>query len=341
MGFFRLSLVLGLSLLWIACDRPAGGDRANVTIQTPTRANLASKIEAFATLPSNKRICFAVNVTGSGISSSSVDCGPTQGIVSGFVADGEAITLSLEKGSGRTFELFTYLAEPGATCPEWNSGFNSAKDNFKKTFSSGKTSNVTIQDLEQDVVINLDFPGETSSVAAVIGGSCNIPVRGAPSLKGLLYNSGELVDVKNPDTILSISLAYITSFFELVLGQYDSTGIGFATSTSGMNIGGGLQAAPYLRSFTIKPDSREIYALDESGQIQKINSTTGLPESSFTCPFKNSTCTVPAWVQSISAGYDDSLFALDHAGQLYSVTASGLETLSVTVLPSVTQVSYY
>jgi hypothetical protein len=376
-----ISLYCFSVILNTGCSRPnINGKTSVISIMTPKRSEIVSKVKTFSqALPDNKVYCFAITVKGTGIEEvkSSADlCQASLGLSSGFVQESESLTLDVPKGSDRSFELFLYLAEPGTVCPVLNDSFFSNIVAYSKTYQVGKTSSVNLTQDNESVEIELDFKGLAQNLMVDSGlSSCSVvtvisPVPSpiveqplpspietppvvvepspvisplpppAPKLWAMLYSDGSIVEAGLD--VSTLNKSWIESFFTLLADVFDLAhieAIGAAhNTTQDLMTSGGIVVPPYLHSFSTDPVTGDLFALGEGGDIYKIDKSNG-SITSFTCPF--SSCQLPQWVQSISVGRDGNIFALDHAGQIYHLEATGLALLTDAVSPSVVQVLYY
>jgi hypothetical protein len=79
------------------------------------------------------------------------------------------LTLEVPKGTGREFELFLYLAEPGTICPAFNSSYLSISQAYLRTYKVGKAVGVDLTQDNESVSINLDFRGISQNLLADLG----------------------------------------------------------------------------------------------------------------------------------------------------------------------------
>jgi hypothetical protein len=341
----KKGMYIVIMVLAAACSRESGsgsgGKEVMVSIRVPARDQLSQTLSAQSvSLPTDKRVCYGIHVSGKDIPVGlpETSCHGNFSQTAGFVAEGETITLSVSKGSARIFELYVYLTDLGSTCPSWNAVFESNQQNYDKVMLSGTSGQVNLVNDEEYVSLSLNYPGIDNSLGTLSGNSACISTPPPAVLHATLGSDGSLVNIKtNPDVALAFAKPFWEWFFELVIGTFTATDVAGVTASSLITYSD-VETQPYLRSFSRKPDEDEIYALDESGLIYQIL-PGGTVNTTYTCPF--SRCTVPLWVQSISPGRMNKLYALDHSGVIYEVTASDLVPVGITVLPSVTQVSYY
>lgn len=293
-------------------------------------------------LPANKKACFGVHVSGSGIAPSSYGgaCGPAVGIVSGFVPENSELTIMVPKGSNRKFELLVYLAETSASCPSIEAAISDSSSPTK-TYSSGVVDNVDVNKDQQDLAITLNFPGESQSLA--VSGYAQPASCSSGQLRASLLSNGDWIDSTN--TVLALSSETNMSGWVTAIGDF--FGIGVASSGSTMLAGSANQVAlpENVRSFSRKPDTGVLYGLLENGRIVQI--TISGATSTFTeltaanCPFAAADCMIPEWMQSMSVGFDKNMFALDHGGSIYKIENTGPVATGVSVEPYVNQVSFY
>ncbi len=325
--------VAGLS----ACQRASNSEASStsVTILAPGNLDIVG-VQSLA-MPADRKICYGVNVVAADIPiEQSGSCHPPLHLKAGFVESGQALFLAVPTGTNRTFELYAHIISKSSECPSWDATFQDAQDNFFQTYLIGKTVGVNLSSAEQTVNIEYEFPGDGASLASQSAGACGT----APKLHALIYSDGQIAKVSSAvETPLDISYAYIEYFYELILGGLSSSSVQTVTSSQQLNLGNDVQLPEFLRSPTRKPENEnQIFAIDLGGSVYQLNAQ-GSIEPGFVCPFE--TCELPPWVQSISAGRGQSLFALDHAGQIYRVRKSELVQLGVTVNEAVTQILFY
>src|SRR5690606_27352661 len=120
MGRWRISLFIAASIFSLGCQRQAS-QTSTITIRVPKAANMSRKsggVGSMAALPSDRKSCYAVSVTGPGITMSpSHICAPPTGLRAGFVEPGAMIEMQVPKGKDRKIELFAFLQSPGQDLP--------------------------------------------------------------------------------------------------------------------------------------------------------------------------------------------------------------------------------
>ncbi len=176
----RLSLLICCASLF-ACSRAGiDGSSSSLVIQTPTRQQLSkSGLQAFAALPTDRRICYGVSIKGVGIEGfSGSTCAPATGTVAGFVEEGSALEVFVAKGEGRTIELYAYLLPAGSTaaCPAFSQ--NMKGENLRSTYLVGSKTGVSLVNDNETIEILLNFPGLSNHVASQL----NVPATCTPGL---------------------------------------------------------------------------------------------------------------------------------------------------------------
>jgi hypothetical protein len=174
-------LTLGLILGFIgsACTRAGqSGSDSTLIIQTPTRDQLSkSGVQAFAALPTDRRLCYGVSISGPGITGfAGSQCSPSTGTVSGFVEAGQPLEIFVTRGENRTIELYMYAMPVGSTtaCPSL--GANMQGEGLKSTYLVGTKTGVSLLNDVETVELTLSFPGLNTSVASQL----NVPASCTP-----------------------------------------------------------------------------------------------------------------------------------------------------------------
>jgi hypothetical protein len=337
-----------LAMTTIACERSTS-DVSSVKFKTPNRYEIMNQkgLTSFAT-PSTGKLCYGISVTGPGLPVSSF-CGEQTGSVAGFVAEGQELSIDLPKGSDRKFSLYAYFVDQSEQCPDWGAPASDLSQ-WGSIYSAGSVAGVNLVNDTETVTIDYNLAtssvGDQSSLTQCKGSS----YPGGGQLYSMLLSNGDVIasnlekfanDHSNP-TWESLSMVisgnqnlwvYLTNAFEYFF-ESDSGAVGSSTTTYGA-----VNLPAYIRSLTQKPDSLGRYfGLLEDGKVVEVDEQTGVASVPSACPF--STCQVPVWIQSISAGKGTKLYGLDHAGNLYEITSTGLVDI-VTLSPAVVQVSFY
>lgn len=333
---YSLGLCFLVCFISVGCTRPDAELKSKISISIPKSEG---PISQGATIPADKKACYGVKVSGPGISPMPQTCGADLGIYGGFVEEGGVLSLDVPKGDSRTFDLVIYLAGAGEPCPAWTQSFGAYTGQLKSTYLAGRTEGVSLKNADETVAIALNFPGVGSDLATAQGlvGCIN-------RLKGRIFSNGDVLD--SAGNLLAGSSPVNEYFFWSPMS--DIYGIGFITSGGLLNLGSGapLEIPPFVYSVTRKPDNGVMYGLIGDGQIVSLSPSGSVALvnelSGANCPFAVDNCHVPAWMQSISAGFGSELFSLDQGGNIYQLGFGGTVTSTGDqVEPSVTHVSYY
>ncbi|MCB0419810.1 MAG: hypothetical protein KDD61_02380 [Bdellovibrionales bacterium] len=122
------------------------------------------KIQSLSSFPTDKKVCYGVNVNGPGISEFQANgCSPKLSVYTGFIeASSGEITLNVPSGENRNLELFAYLAEISEACPLWQNSEQVKQMDYSKVFKTGSTTGILIGSEEQIVEVTSVFPGEAN-----------------------------------------------------------------------------------------------------------------------------------------------------------------------------------
>ncbi|MGE3758298.1 MAG: hypothetical protein AB7H97_11110 [Pseudobdellovibrionaceae bacterium] len=324
-----------------ACERASDNSKkeSKIEIQFPKIHRKAG------TLSSDKRICYGIEINQTKIAKSTeTTCAPALGQTIGFIEEGKSTEISLDKASDYQFNLYAYVIDSTESCPAgWGAEFNTTGNNFGRLYKIASTTKSLVNDTETIDLQISSWSIRDSVLAKNSLKACNH--LDGPDLIARLYSNG---DIRNKNGSLfkvgeDLSAPNITSLSKIDVGQNENTGISY-TYEGGRLSDSTISAPPYVRSITRKPDSKDYFGLIEDGTIVEVLVQTGavVPLTETTCPFSYTSCKVPVWIQSISAGLGTQLFALDHSGQIYMQENNGnLTAVSTTVEPSVDQVVYY
>lgn len=154
----------------MACDRSSNGSTAQLTLRIPDSKHLLQKANsATSLLPSNRKACFAVNVTGPGITMGEDNvCSFTSGIVSGFAESNSTIQLTVPKGANRKVEVFLYLSENTEdACPKASAALVASQ--IRNVFLVGTANGVDTMNDQTQVEITVQFPGTNNHLAQTLG----------------------------------------------------------------------------------------------------------------------------------------------------------------------------
>lgn len=174
---FALALVtLGL----VACNRNGASSLSNISIRAPVRM--------LASIPSGSTACYAINVTGSGITANSPSsCAITAGMATDFLPLNQDGTvqgnLSLPKGLSVKIDLYAFLTS-ASTCPTWSAAMASSK-NLTGIYYLGSDTESTANDTT-DSTITINYTGQ--SVWSLAGTKCSTAT--APNSNPSGFNIG-------------------------------------------------------------------------------------------------------------------------------------------------------
>ncbi len=116
-------------------------------------------------MPADRKACYGVNITGPGINANSNSCGPTSGILAGFVEPGANIEVSLPRGTDRKIELYAFLQQVGQNNPCPGLGGNLPASQLINTYLIGSANNVDAVGDVTVVEITATLPGTTHHLA--------------------------------------------------------------------------------------------------------------------------------------------------------------------------------
>ncbi len=123
-------------------------------------------VGSMAALPSDRKACYAVSVTGPGITMSpSHICAPPTGLRAGFVEPGAMIEMQVPKGKDRKIELFAFLQSPGQDlpCPVFAAIIPPSQ--LTSIYKIGSAFPVDTSNDVTVVEITADFPGLSNHLA--------------------------------------------------------------------------------------------------------------------------------------------------------------------------------
>ena len=176
------SLVAILFLSLTSCSLEEGSGPASFTLKMPENFNKSSKVGA---LGANS--CFAVSITGEGMPEVVTDhCDPNFGLFVGLVGAGQEVTLEVEKGEGRTIDLFYVNSATG--CSEMDPKLGLGKVfGSDKVYRIGHLENVDINQADQKVYLPIEYPSVNNSIAAVESTPHSCFKYGAPAVPTNLH----------------------------------------------------------------------------------------------------------------------------------------------------------
>ncbi|MCB0420238.1 MAG: hypothetical protein KDD61_04540 [Bdellovibrionales bacterium] len=332
--FFR-PLLFGitsiLSLFLVHCTRDKG-DQTRFAIVVE-KSEVQKKISALEATwpPTDRKVCYAVNVTAPDLPATNSGCGPAEGVKSPFVESGSTIEMLVKLGSARKIEVFAYVAPTlNSPCPAWTFSCDSLK--YCNMYKVAEKTDVEMSSAVTEVTLTAVFPGWDQSATQIAGQQqvCN------GKINAMLFSNGDIKDGSGLTLTSDLSDPTNESFF----GK-DVFDQGIMTSYSLLKDSLIFSVPPQVRSLTKSPETGEYYGLIGAGELVKVDPATGQYESlAANCPFAS--CSLPAWFQSISVGMENQIYGLDHGGAIYKVTgSSSIESLPATVPKNVTQVSYH
>lgn len=295
-------------------------------------SNLGPIAQSF---PTTGTLCWGANVTAPDIvgqDPTTPTCGPRLGAFTGFTSGSTTLSLDVPKGTGRTVTLYLYHSTT-STCPNWTANLANRGAIYDRVYKVGEVTGVNMSTDNTSVTIAAAYPGDANNIVTVANQGVACGVLGNAVT---VVTSGGLV--LNPDFT---ALATDDPSHPTLANSFKwTTGRGIFSEANEVNASGlGISVRSQVFSLTRKPDTGALYGLLHDGSVVAVNSSTGdYTDISGSCPF--TTCTVPVWMQSITAGTGTNLFALDHAGKFYKVlTASTLEATSQTFPAFVRQVT--
>lgn len=175
-----------VTVLLTACSRVTSDEEGSgsVSIQIPTAEKLqaSGKVGAFSAVDVSK-MCFGINVMGPGIETSlASSCDVERGIVAGSVVAGGTLTVEVNVGDDRVFEVYGFLRDSASDpCPtlkgaSW--GFPIAKiydlgksAPTKVTKAGGSVSiSVTLPEASDNIVVKRSWSPSCASVGGGGGG---------------------------------------------------------------------------------------------------------------------------------------------------------------------------
>ncbi|MBY0386075.1 hypothetical protein K2X05_13030 [bacterium] len=105
-------------------------------------------------------------------------CAPATGIVGGFVEEGQALEVFVNRGENRTIELYLFTLPVGSTAACPSMGQNMQGPGLKSTYLIGSKTGVSILNDVETVEILVSFPGLSSHLASQL----NTPASCTPGL---------------------------------------------------------------------------------------------------------------------------------------------------------------
>lgn len=140
-----------------------------------------------------QKLCFAVNVKGPGIvSAPAATCDVERGIVAGSVGPGGELSVEVELGLERSFELYAFLKQGSEACPRVaKSGWSWP---IERIYFLGKADNVEVK---QNSVVEIPFtvptPSQNIAIQKSWPSSCLATTKPAPKRLGRVISGASLM----------------------------------------------------------------------------------------------------------------------------------------------------
>ncbi len=340
-GCFLLFSICAVS--FIGCSRPES-EISKIVLTIPPELKLlkATNRAAVESLNTNDPLeCFAVSITGPGISTNTRTCGPQTGVLGGFTPSGGTISLEVPKGENRSVSVFMYLAPAGTTtCPSWNTDFESNYgSNFKKTYKLKELNGLSFTRDDESVLLEVGAPASLDNNILAQMGQTEIC---QPKISGYLTSTGQILNALGL-LLADVSHPIHSSISVLNLGDYSlSSFLALSSSSVLFQPSSQVTIPPYLRSIIRHPvNSNSVIGLRDDGSLEEVSLSTGISTTlaASNCGF--STCKVPPWINSITLGPDNKFYGIDHSGNFYLLSALGPEVIvGIHVPPYVVQVVF-
>lgn len=314
---FKHVLCLISLLGLIGCTRQAtNSSRMRIVV-----GNMSSKVGAMGDpIPPGYKVCYAANVMGSDIPSTSRACGANLGAFAGFVEANGTLTVDVPKGTGRTVDLYAFLTpNTAAACPTMTTACDVATN--CNTYKVATASGVSTANDVNEVPMSVNFPGLSAN--AVSEESPGSMFCSAAVTAGLTY-SGQIVD----GSLALIATAPFSPANFTVYKKTTSTNFEVITRSLTATESVSLTVRPQIRAIS-SDSSGQLYGMLSDGQLVAVTSS-GDYTSIATCPFVS--CNLPRWFKSFTIGQGSKVFGLDHGGGVWRVDGGG-SLVSVTTLP--------
>lgn len=118
-----------------------------------------------AAMPSDRKACYGVVISNGDLANTNGQCSPKGSIFIGFVEPGSIIEREVDKGKGRTVELFAFLQNVGQNDPCPQMGANLPPAQVNNTYRLGSVENVDMTADVTDITITASFPGVANTIA--------------------------------------------------------------------------------------------------------------------------------------------------------------------------------
>ncbi len=168
---YRILLLSTLATFALGCQRTPDNESARIIIQVPEALNKTENTGApNTTMPTDRKICYGVNVTGPGIALQTPNtCSLASGLLAGFVEPGKTVEITVPRGENRSIELYAFLQSPGqnAPCPQFAPSLSS--NMVSRIYRVGSTSGVNLLKDTETVDITASFPGLANHIGQELG----------------------------------------------------------------------------------------------------------------------------------------------------------------------------
>lgn len=178
-----ISLFLFLFFLLVGCERAQKKESSTLKFRIDLASLQTKKLQSqsMVELPSDKKLCFGVNILGEGIETKTDSCQPKLGMTGGFVVSGETIELEVPKGRGRQVELYLLILPTDKTCPN----VDDKKSIDPKLLYKVATSNdVDMSKNVTEITMLIDYQGPGTDVATVGGFPASCLSNNSPGTPG-------------------------------------------------------------------------------------------------------------------------------------------------------------
>lgn len=158
----RYLLLVSLCVILWGCQREVQ-KKSSLVLRMPK----AEKLSGLSTpWPTDRKACFAVNVTATDISAKYPSCSPITGITGGYLEGDQTLEVNVPLGKNRKIDLYLYLQPTGQNNPCPNLGSSFAGNNLSHTYLIGTTTSDIVNPVET-VNITATFPGLSQNIAQV------------------------------------------------------------------------------------------------------------------------------------------------------------------------------
>lgn len=145
------------------CQRAKNDKKSTITIETPRWSQKSEG--SLVALPSQRKPCYGVSISGPGIETHSGSCSPQLGALAGYVGEGGTIELQVPSGQQRKIDLYMYLlpANSNASCPQLVHPL--AMNDLQNIYLVGSVSGVNLVNEVETVEIPVNFTGVHNHIA--------------------------------------------------------------------------------------------------------------------------------------------------------------------------------